>query len=315
MYLAFALFVALFVRNIDVERDRVGRSLTNDRENGMAEIATVDSHHQLPSFKYSFPKNKADQKQPLAQGVLEPYVSVQLGRHLKSCCNSDEDGVHHVVDVGGNFGWFTLMGAASNCNVDTFEPVPWFNRLLRKNVESNEFEDKVVVHDVIVSNKPGELSMSVPDTSHALMGAAGVHGLSVNNKNYEDILRPALALDDITWPENLGRSCAMKVDVEGWEPYVFLGAVSLFERRIPEVLIIELSPGMTIKEDPSLQSIYKMLASFKMMGYTPHLLEWGTIKSPSEDVWNTPLAEFEVDWDSKKIVEKCGFNCMLYMTA
>ena len=182
-------------------------------------------------------------------------------------------------------------------------------------MESNEFEDKVVVHDVIVRNKPGKLSMSVTDTSHALMCAAGVHVLNMHNQEHHDIFCPALVLYDITWPENWGRSCSMKVDTEGWEPNVFLGAALLFESLIPEVLIIYLSPGMTIKEDPHLQSIYRMLASFKIMGYTPHLLEWGTIKSYSEDVWSKPLAQFVGDWDSKKIVETCGYNCMLYMTA
>ena len=76
---------------------------------------------------------------------------------------------------------------------------------------SNEFEDKVVVHDLIVRNKLGDLPIYIPDNYDGLMGASGVHGLYMGKKEHQGILLPALALDNMIWTENLGRSCEMKV--------------------------------------------------------------------------------------------------------
>ena len=76
---------------------------------------------------------------------------------------------------------------------------------------SNEFEDKFVVHDVIVRNKLGGLPIYIPDNYDGLIGASVVHGLYMGKKEHQGIFLPALALDNMIWTKNLGRSCAMKV--------------------------------------------------------------------------------------------------------
>ena len=112
------------------------------------------SSHPLPSFAHGFPKQEMDQKQVNEQQILELYVSLKVAEHLLSCCVSQDRG--HFLDVGGNFGWFALLAAASGCDVDTFEPVDWFRYLLETSANLNGFtmsgESSFNIHPLIVSN-------------------------------------------------------------------------------------------------------------------------------------------------------------------
>ena len=43
--------------------------------------------------------------------ALEPRVTYQLARRMRQCCRQGG----HFLDVGGNFGWYTLLAAALGC--------------------------------------------------------------------------------------------------------------------------------------------------------------------------------------------------------
>lgn len=76
----------------------------------------------IPAFYYMFPMEDHDQQHLLldfiTQGVhdkdfmaLEPRVTYQLARRMRQCCRQGG----HFLDVGGNFGWYTLLAAALGC--------------------------------------------------------------------------------------------------------------------------------------------------------------------------------------------------------
>ena len=44
--------------------------------------------------------------------ALEPRVTYQLALHLRRCCEGG-----HFLDVGANFGWYTLLAAALGCHL------------------------------------------------------------------------------------------------------------------------------------------------------------------------------------------------------
>ena len=59
----------------------------------------------------------------LLTAVLTTHYSL-LTTH---CCCARPGGL--VVDVGGNFGWYTLFSLALGCEVIVFEPVPLFQEV------------------------------------------------------------------------------------------------------------------------------------------------------------------------------------------
>mmetsp|Transcript_6805 Transcript_6805/g.10337 ORF Transcript_6805/g.10337 Transcript_6805/m.10337 type:complete len:390 (+) Transcript_6805:116-1285(+) len=280
----------------------------------------IRSNPILPPFSYGFPTKEVDQKQVNNQQILEPYVSVKVAEHLQSCCISKEgQGRGHFLDVGGNFGWFALLAAASGCDVDSFEPVDWFRYLFATTANLNGFtsskdqfnkhHQSVNIHPLIVSDTPGiDLTLHIPFSEDGLMGAAGVNGMNMSAK--KDIVR---LQKETTTIDELGiqpkhHSCAIKVDVEGFEPKAIAGGGKFIAKNRPPMIILELSPGMTMDGLP------EMLIQLEGYGYQPHLVDWDVIKNPYPSTWTTPLSNYAVEWNGKKIVQQCGYNCMLLLT-
>ena len=72
--------------------------------------------------------NDADMQRMREQLVLEPVLTHAWHEATWRCCASP-GGL--VVDVGGNFGWYTLFSLALGCEVIVFEPVPLFQEVPR----------------------------------------------------------------------------------------------------------------------------------------------------------------------------------------
>ena len=48
-----------------------------------------------------------------------------------------------VINIGANFGYYSLISAAQGIPVWAFEPHPSNFRILLKNIEANRYEDKI----------------------------------------------------------------------------------------------------------------------------------------------------------------------------
>ena len=67
------------------------------------------------------------------------------------CC---QDGAGLVVDVGANFGWYTLYSLALGCRTLSFEPVLMWREVLRLGVALNRgFGARVRVVPRVISNR------------------------------------------------------------------------------------------------------------------------------------------------------------------
>ena len=169
-----------------------------------------------------------------------------------------------VFDIGAHIGIFTL-GAAKRVGpagkVFAFEPSPAASAVLKKHVAFNEWQDRVEVVREVASDVDGKLPFFVNGTSMAAsLGRENVEVLSPD--------RPAggavrLDADSIT----LDRFCAMravrpdviKIDVEGAELKVLLGARGLLERVRPEILC-EVHPRQMKHCGSSLEELRDYLA-------------------------------------------------------
>ena len=287
----------------------------------MFAVRQIDYNGALPRFSYMFPVHEEDQKQVFDQSVLEPYVSYNLARDIQACCQS---GNGYAVDVGGNFGWYSLLLASLGCQVDTFEPVPWFYSLLnftKTELNTRPVNERITLHagKVLGSEYGDTRTMVVP--TQGLTGAAGVDGANVHG--HLAACGTSAACFDVTMTtvdkellskqnEASKAACAMKVDVEGFEPDVFAGAGLFMNSSKPKVVIMELSPGMQGRLGRSNAENVRALESLVALGYTPHLLHWKTIKSYDWKVIQTRIDKFVYQKDMAGLVKQCGYNCMVY---
>jgi hypothetical protein len=81
-----------------------------------------------PRFTFAFRPDDDDMQRMRQQLILEPTLTLAWHEATWRCCQRP-GGL--VVDVGGNFGWYTLYSLALGCEVVVFEPVPAFHEVLR----------------------------------------------------------------------------------------------------------------------------------------------------------------------------------------
>ena len=116
------------------------------------------------------------------------------------------------LDIGAFVGthtiFFSMICGAER--VHSFEPRPSVHARLAANVELNELADRVTLHQVALTDTPGELSLTFGGVTNIV---------------------PGMRLDDlVTEPVAL-----IKIDVEGMEPVVLDGARQLLRRSRPIV--------------------------------------------------------------------------------
>lgn len=267
-----------------------------------------NSHLGIPAFTYTVAKNDADSEQPRLQGVLEPAISYHMVQDAKACCQNGG----HFLDVGGNFGWYALLGAAMGCRTDTIEPVPWFADLVEYNKDYNNphLSSLITLHrGMVVGDKVGvQRTIAVPHAG--ILGTASIDGAAGVSQDRESLKVQEMTVDSFNF--NLDRApCVMKVDVEGFEPYVFNGSLSYLDKH-PLIIAIELSPGYTKKWDSTNTLLLQMLETIIGAGYMPHLLGWNEVKSKDWAQVQADISTYSYTGRPRSLIEQCGFNCMVY---
>lgn len=125
-----------------------------------------------------------------------------------------------VIDVGANIGSITLAAASmvgAQGRVIAFEPNPRIFIFLTKNVRLNRL-DNVTLYNCAVGDKKGEVSLSCPISD------------DVTKIVPQSDQKTSMATLDEKVSLITGRIRLLKVDVEGYEKFVLLGAAKTLER-------------------------------------------------------------------------------------
>ncbi len=135
-----------------------------------------------------------------------------------------------LVDVGANYGYFSLLwaAAASGNRVVAFEPSPRNVAGLRRNVENNGFGERIRVDARAASRACGKMAFDFGPAEQTGWGGA----VRENKSGAAGV--PAVRLDEAL----AGERCidVLKIDVEGAEPWVLEGATALLcERRVKQI--------------------------------------------------------------------------------
>jgi FkbM family methyltransferase len=158
------------------------------------------------------------------------------------------------VDVGANIGYYTALACHAGKTVLCVEPLAENLEFLYRNLRENGWEG-VEVFPVGVSSRPGVMTLYGAGTGASLI--AGWAGSS-------ELLRRDVALStlDILLGERFaGRTLLIKVDVEGAERDVLLGAERTLDARPAPIWLMEVHwrfhDGKTNEDFPAVFELFR----------------------------------------------------------
>jgi FkbM family methyltransferase len=170
----------------------------------------------------------------MLEGFWEMWLTVFFARHVQAKMT--------VVDVGANFGYYTLLFGflvGSEGHVYAVEPNPTVAPKLRRSVDLNGLAARTTIIEAAAGAIEGEVSLFAPDgepkNSAVVASDAGIAPDS--GKLYKV---PQIKLDKLA--ATVSRIDLVKVDAEGAEQDVLSGMEGILRRDKP-CLLLEFNAG------------------------------------------------------------------------
>jgi FkbM family methyltransferase len=183
----------------------------------------------------------------MLDGFWEMWLTQFLARQVKSGMR--------VIDVGANFGYFTLLlgdAVGASGRVVAVEPNPETASLLRESVALNGHAGRTRIVDKALSDATGTAWLFSPESepkNATVVGRPNMPG----GRTFEI---PTVALDDIALDGP--RVDLVKIDAEGAEVSIVQGMRRLIERDRP-MIVLEFNPSRYAEPSHFLD---EMLASY-----------------------------------------------------
>jgi FkbM family methyltransferase len=137
------------------------------------------------------------------------------------------------LDIGANIGYFScLFGkiAGARGRVVAIEPEPQNNALLRENIRQNQLEN-VTVHACAIGAHECTAQLGIYKAANR-----GRHSL-IDTASYRTTIEvPVRRLDDVVRDAAVNSWALLKMDVEGFEPFVLQGAADTLSKTRSLVL-------------------------------------------------------------------------------
>jgi FkbM family methyltransferase len=164
-------------------------------------------------------------------GVWERSESQELAETLRT---GDT-----FIDVGGDFGWYTVIGAKAvgpTGRVIVFEPIPENLDYLRRNVAANRCEN-VTVEALALSNKRAKLTFHLSEKNladHSMLESGDRSGgtLEVEATTLDEYLK-----------DYSGKIALIKIDTQGAEGYIVDGMAQTMAMHPEMAILIEYTPS------------------------------------------------------------------------
>jgi FkbM family methyltransferase len=195
----------------------------------------------------------------MLEGRWEPWVERALIPSIKPGMR--------FVDVGANFGYYTLLGAemvGADGHVYSFEANPLIFQKLIKSIAVNGFDERISAFNVAVHDEASPMEIffrhdaSGGGWADVATGARPEVGevFSVQGAALDTLLADVPAVDVI------------KIDVEGAEPKVLAGAKNLIGRSRNLMIILEFDVRRIMKVSPQ-----EYLEDFIAQGFSIAIVE------------------------------------------
>lgn len=190
----------------------------------------TDGSNVLVSFRnlnFWVPKNDITILPTLIRGTYENDEISETLTHLHDCDS--------FIDVGANVGIYSILSAHSAVlrdGVHSFEPNPPVAELLRMNLKQLGYQDllKVTTYQLALSDSVGKVRFEV-----SRFHGTGRLGQATSQRTVEV---EQSTLDSVfsgrrSYPVN----ALIKIDVEGFEPKVLIGATCFIRSTFPKILV------------------------------------------------------------------------------
>ena len=160
-----------------------------------------------------------------------------------------------IIDVGANIGStciaslkrnYASKGIAIEADINNFQ-------MLKRNIELNNLEKKLLPLNYIVSNKSENYKIIKNKNNY---GANFVKKISAVGKKKNKVR--SIKLDNLKI--NLPKKTLVWIDVQGFEPYVLKGSTNIINRKIP--FVIEFWPK-ALKRSNGKSNLIQCMKKFK----------------------------------------------------
>lgn len=141
------------------------------------------------------------------------------------------------IDIGANFGYFTLLGSrmvGNNGQVLAFEPVPINVKCIESHINVNHIAN-VVLEDMVISDSIGIVSFTV-ENNNANSHLTDVHISHAKSNSRRLIDIKSITLDSYLNEKNIHPD-VIKIDVEGAEIKVLQGAYETLRNDKPVCIV------------------------------------------------------------------------------
>lgn len=177
---------------------------------------------------------------------------------LVNCCMRYLNRNKDFIDIGANIGFYTVLFAQEiNKRILAVEPTQNALRRLRQNIKLNNVESKVEIFEGVISDHNGTLKVKsvIGKEEYSTIGDPLHESIGQQQILEEDVV--CITLDDIVEKYKLNPGF-IKIDVEGAEMLVFLGATQVLSKFRP-VIIAEISDKLLRKNGYSARELIALI--------------------------------------------------------
>lgn len=148
------------------------------------------------------------------------------------CCEYERP---FVIDVGAHIGTFSLEGAlGGNVRGWAFEPHADAFNILQRNIALNSMGDRFTAFNRALTNNSGKCTLRIPTNKiNSHLSCLGYP----NYRQYFEHVVESVTLDEMIVRADVDSVDIMRIDTEGSELHVLLGAAETIRRYSPDLLI------------------------------------------------------------------------------
>ena len=207
----------------------------------------------VPALFYCDP-NSLIEREIIKHGAFRPAILELLGWFARPGTL--------VLDVGANVGPYAVALASMQpeLHIHCFEPNPEIADRLERNIRLNRLHARVHIHVAAVSDAAGRTTFHVVPRGGGNQGLSALRKQALGGAPSVPIEVETTTLDE-TFLTQEGTVSAIKIDVQGHELEVMLGARGLIERDRPVVVFehedaLHPDPGDALKRKRAIGALF-----------------------------------------------------------
>ena len=162
-----------------------------------------------------------------------------------------------VIDVGANFGYYSMIAAKLAKKVISFEPDKENFQILSDNISLNKFNNVVAVNKAVA-----EVAGQVPfDSAIIHKGKSGVAA----DASKADYYVRSVTLDEFCYANKITQVDVIKLDIEGFEIKALKGATAILSKSKNLKVFVEFNPDSFIEFNYTFEDFFDVLEQINVV--------------------------------------------------